>query len=328
MWVAFSANRHLYMESLTDLDKQLRLIQFLDYMVYEARVTPSLLDSSWASVKHYFFSQGPCASFLETPYISRAWKMSRRLIKKLNPQPLKLSIMPVNLEMATVSRTWSSSAGTLRGSLLDLTFRLGFYFGNRVSEIGSTQGSSHQLHSSHVRFHTTEGSAVRASDPVASSLKLDLVDCVSFYWPTSKTGCKTLFLTKQSPYSRELLRDILQWTKSIISGHEQLFLTYTHDSTESQVTRDDLNRYIKKLASHFNLNPSRFSTRSLRVGAASTLSAEGISKSSIDEAIGWSSRGATSLRYTRQSPRILETNPLAIRDLQVMEKSSTSSGQR
>jgi hypothetical protein len=324
LWVTFCQGNDIYMSGFSDLRKQLQLIKFLDHLVYEVKVTPSLLEASWAALKHHFLLRGPCDSFLETSYILRAWQISRRVVRRMNPSAARLATMPVSSEMAAASRVWSRSAGNLKASLIDLTFRIGFFFGNRISEIGITQGSSHPLYSGNVTFHTLQGASITASDSTITRLDVKSIDCISFYWPTSKTGCKTLYLVQKTPYGKELLADVLYWAKTVVSGREQPFLSYSINGRVYQVSRDAMNRYVKKLAGKFSLNPARYSTRSIRVGAASELSAMGESKSAIDRAIGWSARGTSSIRYIRPSPHVDATNPLAARDLYIMQTSNRS----
>jgi hypothetical protein len=103
-----------------------------------------------------------------------------------------------------------------------------------------------------------------------------------------------------------------------------MFLSFLDYGQTKVLSRDAMNRYIKRLAQHFHLNPARFSTRSLRVGAATTMSAEGKSKADIDTTVGWSQRGNTSLRYVRSTPNMEGSNQLAMRDLAVMQAATTA----
>ena len=80
-----------------------------------------------------------------------------------------------------------------------------------------------------------------------------------------------------------------------------------------------MNRCVKYLAQQFRLDPAQFSTRSLRVGAATTLSVEGKSKADIDTAVGRSQRSHTATRYARLTPNLDNAQTLSSRGLAIMQ---------
>jgi hypothetical protein len=80
-----------------------------------------------------------------------------------------------------------------------------------------------------------------------------------------------------------------------------------------------LAQHVKSLAAAFHQDVQHFFVKGIRIGTATELSTRGSSKEDIDAACLWSAKAATSLKYTRSTPRLGAQGALCVQDLRVVQ---------
>lgn len=229
---------------------------------------------------------------------SRALSLTRETKKRL----------PVIVEMVQwlKLRMWRDGAVTdandIDNRMTFLGITLGLTFLRRVSEYASDSRSDHAIVTDDVHFITRGDfpTAVASFDVRQCKLSVDHVDTIRLIFRTSKTdqgGRGTyLFLRRHSPTELELMRCL--WIWCMISGLEsgQPFLSRVYNGRRKLLRPRMVNTTLKLMADHFGFHHVRdsFTSHSLRIGGATTLSASGINRETIQRIGGWSVNASSS----------------------------------
>jgi hypothetical protein len=292
------------MSHLSLSQRVLRVVQFLNYLVYVRKATMGVVEACLLAMRYQLLSQGLSRGLFDEPYLTQMVKMAKKAALKLNPTVKKIPLLPASIEMVELSRrTASLSDATQMYRMCDLAFRAGWFLGTRPSELAPGPLTEHQLLGINVSFHLQDQSQFNATQARARQHPLvSPVRCVRLHWPTTKTGPKTLFITANSDIERSVIADLLSWSLHYTYGGMVPFFSYPCEQSVKHLTRDLLAQHVKSLASAFNLDVQHFSAKSMRIGAATDLSTRGSSKEDIDRACAWSAKAATSLKYTGPHP--------------------------
>jgi hypothetical protein len=297
----------------------LTLVQYLHHLVYHRGATTGVIEACLLAVKHYLHGQGHAREVFDDPYVQRMSRTARRAAAKVNPTPKRPILLPASVEMVEESRRSAGVSDSVLEQMCDLAFRVGWLLGNRSSELTLSTLTAHQLKASQVLFYGADLSSFSAPEAHEKGMSNCNVTCVRLYWPTSKTGSKTLYISSATPLERDIIADLLQWSAVHVRDDATTFFSYRHGAYQKCLTRKLLAEHIKTLARHFQLDARHFSTHSMRIGAATDLATRGASKSQIDASISWSTKASTSLRYTRSTPRLGMEGVLCLTDLRVMQ---------
>jgi hypothetical protein len=311
------------MSHLSLSSRVLRVVQYLNHLVYVRKATTGVVEACLLSVRYYLLMQGLTRGLFDDPYLLQMIKTAKKAALKLNPTVRKIPLLPASIEMVEMSRRSASlSNATQMYRMCDLAFRTGWFLGTRPSELAPGPLTSHQLLGIHVSFHLQDQSQFMAPQSRAQRQPLvSPVQCVRLHWPTTKTATKTLFITANSDIERSVIADLFSWSVHYVQDGTVPFFSFPSGQSVKYLTRDLLAQHVKSLAATFHLDVQHFSAKSMRIGAATDLSTRGSSKEAIDAACSWSSKAATSLKYTRPTPKLGAQGVLCVQDLRVMQSS-------
>jgi hypothetical protein len=309
------------MSHLSLPSRVLRVVQYLHHLVYERKVSTGVVEACLLSVRYYLLIQGRSGGLFDDPYLMQMIRTAKKAASKLNPTVKKVSLLPASIEMVELSRHSAClSDATQVYRMCDLAFRAGWFLGNRPSELAPATLTDHQLLGINVSFHLQDRSQFNATQSCMQRQPLvSPVQCVRFYWPTTKTAAKTLYITGNSDIERQVIADLFSWSVHYVRVGSTPFFSFSRDQSIKSLTRDLLAQHVKSLAGSFNLDVQRFSAKSMRIGAATDLSTRGSSKADIDKACAWSTKASTSLKYTRPTPKLGVQGVLCVDDLRVMQ---------
>jgi hypothetical protein len=309
------------MSHLSLSSRVLRVVQYLNHLVYERKATTGVVEACLLSLRYYLLLQGLSRALFDDPYLMQMIKTAKKAASKLNLTVKQTPLLPASIEMVELSRrTASLSSATQVYRMCDLAFRAGWFLGTRPSELAPAPHTDHQLLGVNVSFHLKDQSQFSATQAGAQQQPLiSPVQCVRLHWPTTKTATKTLYIAANSDPERQVIADLLSWSIYYVREGNEPFFSFPCAQSVKRLTRDLLAHHVKSLAVAFNLDVQRFSAKSMRIGAATDLSTRGSSKEDIDAACAWSAKAATSLKYTRATPKLGVQGVLCVQDLRVMQ---------
>ena len=186
----------------------------------------------------------------------------------------------------------------------------------RVSSVAydSNVGGKHALLVEDVLFTLNNGNKIHA--PLLQFWKNDDVNSIIFFFRSNKVWSprsRIEVIQRRSAAEARYIEDMVSWARNSLVKHGEQFFAMWRINRNNQlairrVLRSHVTSAVKRAASHFNLDPRNFSTRSLRIGGATNLTSAGFEDEVVRKLGYW--RSDASRIYEQCTPH--DTGPLLI----------------
>lgn len=271
----------------------------MHYLATDLHLSHLTISSTMAALRHEWRCQLiPTDAFEETATLAcrRAYRLDA------TTQPVRRGARaPLTWDMlrSIVAQGYTpASPAHMIGTACLLAF-CGLY---RVSEVAETPGAPHHcLSASAVEFRVrAPGSRFASLIPshAISSVPFSHVEAVRITQHTAKNraaadGAATAWYSVDHslPYSTmDLPSALYEWAhRARLSADSQFFSIPASHGTRYNLSSSMLSRAIKRCATRFGLDPSRFDSHSLRIGGATALRAYGVAPDAVQRAGRWRS---------------------------------------
>ena len=170
----------------------------------------------------------------------------------------------------------------LKQLMICIAIHLGFHFGYRVGELCISNGDgSHTIWNEDVIFETNSGDFINAVDAYKYSVSVISVCLVILRSSKANQtgGGDSQILSRYSAGSIKLLEDLFAWAQTQSRDpKEMFFFRATPGATKAglgyHLRSCEVTAMIKAAAEHFKMSTDGFSSRSMRVSAATNMNAE------------------------------------------------------
>jgi hypothetical protein len=169
----------------------------------------------------------------------------------------------------------------------------------RVSNVALCNTSNHTLRTDDVMLEVGDPPVSVPSHALSSLPTIGVISSVIFFIRTSKCQSgKTQFkqFGPTDDLNAQFVRDIADWCLIARFKKGDVFCSRYEGGLQKHLTTHLVSKCLKDTAESFNLDPSKFSSHSLRAAGATTLASGGVSSEQIATAGGWAdSSGAMQL---------------------------------
>jgi hypothetical protein len=301
IWLEFTNLRNFTNPYLTCVDEGVAVIIILEFVVYlneTLTFTASQIVKSLTNLRGVILIHGGCAS----AFSSDALAIARRSVRNISASLFKESIaieepkkpvvqLPVCVEFMDRFREQYWTNGSITQKMTYIASMISFLRGLRISNVAATGSKSidHRYYLRSVHLEIEQGIV---SVSTWKTLNSPAVLSVRLVCESSKTHGSTkkkksvapivMIAGVGSPHEQLLMHDFVTWLhiSGMIHPHELLFarmelLPSRKTPTYKQLQSKDVSTALKLISQSFNMNPTQFSTRSLRIGANVELTVQG-----------------------------------------------------
>ncbi len=289
--------------------REVCLASFMSNLATERKLHPKSVSQYVSSVRYHLKCDGVDTSFVDSSEFIRAVRSGLYVTYYLYHNASEESVLPITPDMIYRAEHSLFNTKLPRDQGVLMAFKLAYCCLFRVSEYLPIRDLSHYLRSQDVVFNVRELSSSsviqKGVHDIVPADKASL-ESVTLFNRSSKNddvgrGERFTFShhpTMSSTSAFNFTADLFDWAILAKPPHDDPFLSYKN---EWHMCYDFVNKAIKRLAQSFNLDPSRFSTHSLRIGGATTLAAAGCQDSIIKLSGRWKS--SVFLQYIRQASK-------------------------
>lgn len=314
-WIPFINQYHLQQDPfLSDytVEQQKNMIaSFVLHMVHSKQHSYTTINLTLSSVRHFFdVNFCPNTEQIFDPAsngtLRKAKLASKRISSSLLIDTPKRKQMAITLDMIQHLRdqVWTTSSALVDRKMEYVAIAFAFNFCLRVSEFTQVSTSpKHNLMCTNIEFRQ-EKSNSSWSPAAIRELQVPKASIDTFYGRllTSKADQyglgRILHITRSTPLESQLLDDLHFWCLiSVVQDKDPFFTRYA--PTRKLLTRKDVVTTLKNLAQTFGLNPLDISSRSLRIGGATTQRIAGTAREVTKKIGGWADKSNCDLIYQR-----------------------------
>lgn len=306
-----------YLEKVKDQNgKAQRVVLFMAYLYMNEGLRDEQIKRTITSLTYMLEVKGMDASFMHLALVSRGRAATSRSSEECRVHEKKRGdnvILPVCLDIVLgvrekywVEQDWDMKGMDMKGIWLAicLGFDSGLRIGNLTKKDGP-HGADHCIRAGQLTFlvkdpKTAEEIRLKGGSTITNFLKrvdvtLDMVSTVDMVYVTSKTSrkIKSLIenpktLSRRTEVESMVLDDLLLWfIHSQVQETDELLTRYSSTGSRKVVIRKDVRTAIKLAVSGAGLPPKNFSTKSLRSGFGTHVTANGMTASEMKTRGGW-----------------------------------------
>lgn len=306
-----------YLERVEDQNgKAQRVVLFMAYLYMNEGLRDEQIKRIITSLTYTLEVKGMDASFMHLALVSRGRAATSRSSEECRVYEEKRKdnvILPVCLDIVLgvrekywVEQDWEMKGMDMKGIWLAIS--LGFDSGLRIGNLtkrDGPHGADHCIRAGQLNFlvkdpQTTEVIRLKGGSTITNFLKrgdvtLDMVSEVDMIYVTSKTSRKVKSLienpktlSRRTDVESMVLDDLLQWfIYSQVQEEDELLTRYSSTGSRKVVIRKDVRKAIKLAVGGAGLPPKNFSTKSLRSGFGTHVTANGMDASEMKSRGGW-----------------------------------------
>ena len=297
-------------------DKAQRVVLFMAYLYMSEGLRDEQIKRMVTGLTYMLEVKGMDASFMHLALVSRGRAATSRSSDECRVYEKKRSdnmILPVCLDIVLgvrekywVEQDWDMKGMDKRGIWLAicLGFDSGLRIGNLTKKDGP-HGADHCIRAGQLTFQvrdpkTAEEMRLKGGHTITSFLKrddvtLDMISAVDMVYATSKTSRKVKSLIenpktllRRTEVESMVLDDLLLWfIHSQVQETDELLTRYSSTGSRKVVIRKDVRTAIKAAVSGMGLPPKHFSTKSLRSGFGTHVTANGMNATEMKSRGGW-----------------------------------------
>ena len=320
-----------YLEKVTCQEtKAQRIVLFMAYLYMSDGLRDEQIKRAVTCVSYMFEVNGKDTSFFNLAVVSRGRAATSRSSEECRTHEMNRRenvILPICLDIVLGVREeyWENQDWSMKGMdkrAIWLAICLGFDSGLRVGNLtkrDGPKGADHCIRAGQLIFFVRdpisneEGRLKGGSDMTKFLQRLDvdlsMVSSVDMTYVTSKTSRKVRSLIdNQKTISRRtqvesmVLDDLLLWfLHSQVQEADELLTRYSVTGSRKVVIRKDVRNAIKLAVSGAGLPARNFSTKSLRSGFSTHVTANGMGADEMKARGGWvKSSGVPESHYIRR----------------------------
>lgn len=293
-----------FLRTLTRVEAEDRVLEFVAYLVDSMEFTGPQVIRSLTQLRGIMTINGGCYDIFDSKRLEVARKSIRSRHVSLLAAEVEISgeekglppiQLPVSVNLLDRIRELYWAGQTLTSRMIYIGSIVSFFRGLRVSNVAATgsTGIDHRFRLSSIRLEVeqgfmTVGEWLDAHSPPVSVLRMDIKSSKT-HGPTKKkkrVAPIVLMAEVGSFHEQQLLTDLLQWIKeSGMRGHNDLLFARLErvgnrrTATYKMLQSADVAAAIKRVVAELGLDPARYSTRSLRIGANVEMGAQGATSS-------------------------------------------------
>jgi hypothetical protein len=317
-WLEFRGQRDPYLRSEAAGEVRVVMLGFFAYLVYGCRATPNTVKGAWLGVVHFMRQDIGGRDVLDDKRLQKDYSDAMKTAERVNPAERKAPTLPTFRDMSELSRS-QGHGGTEAQRMVDLAYRLGVQLGSRVGELAQEKSAPHTLMSDGVVFFDKSGQPHPSWEVAETLPRASQAVTVRLFWPTTKVGPRTAYVTRASPEESQLLDDLHLWSARRLMVTKVYFFRAQGSTNITVLQKRTVATHVKNLATQCGLSDTAFSPRSMRVGRATSIRAAQGTKAEADAAGGWSTKSTTSSRYARATPRTSPGKGVTWEDLVIMQ---------
>jgi hypothetical protein len=300
-----------------------RLVLFYRFLYASKGIRSERIGGISSALRYAMDCRGVDTSFFMTAVASRGRKAGRRSVEEMSSYQAwreEKRILPVGLEVVLDLRRalWTSSGWDTRKGVdckgIWIAIGLGFDSGSRIGSVTLKDGptaSDHCIRAKHVSFelvHDQTGESICRAGGESfrqwyqkGGYTVKYVTCL---YHTSKTAHKRTSLDAEDEGDNLLIRDLVEWVmRSGVRAEDELTTRYFQGARKVTIRKDTVTA-IKEACGRLGLDPSRFSTKSLRSGFATQYAVSGGEARDRCLQGGWTQGSATpAAHYDNHVPK-------------------------
>ena len=293
----------VYLRDRTLVEAEECVLEFVAYLIDSMDFTGPQVNRSLTQLRGVMTIHGGCYSVFE----SKRLEIARRSIRIAHASILTETVecpgsngearpiqLPITVDLLDRIRELYWDGQSLTSRMIYIGTVVSFFRGLRIGNIAATGSykngqKDHRFLNSAIRIEVDHGFMtvkewVDAGSPAVTSMKMRIVSSKT-HGPTMKKKTVApivLMANVGSLHEQQLFGDLLQWIKE--SGvHEPTDLLFSRlecvgtrtKATYKCLQSSDVSAAIKRVGAELGLDPARFNTRSLRIGANVEVDAQG-----------------------------------------------------
>jgi hypothetical protein len=324
---------NIFLAGVLERDKQESLCLFIYHLDKCLNKTRNTIGTIMAALRFLFIINLVDIDFFESPGVRSVRKSLIDRGRCTGRLPVKGTTLFLTLEMLEWLRYQYFRNGRpieLKFFMICISIHLGFHFGYRVGEIAISNGNDeHTILNKDVLFENNKGDFIYAVD--AKHHLLSTI-CVCIVILGSRKANQTgggdpYFICRYTAASIQLLEDMFFWAQNSATDPNQIFFFRPLGKSGYKLRNHEVSVMIKSAAKHFDLDPTRFASRSMRVSAASHLNAQQLPKEVCKSVTGHSSTSSFDIyvRGTVKDLGVLDLEVTAQLSIQDIKRASLSS---
>ena len=252
----------------------------------QEKKSASYIKDALAAIRHGRVSRNLSVDYLNSACIDMARRASGNAVegRQRSLEREKRERLPATKEMLQWLRSKLWDKG-IDDRMTYLGVILAFHFMLRISEYAHTGGHSadHRFCVDDVYCYNESGEKV--------DMKNKGITAITIMKRTGKTNkgetLHRLQLSRSSPAEEELMDDFIQFGRESKTSSRNPFLSRMNLGRYKTLTSSMVNKALKDIATHFGLDPKKFSSHSLRKGGCTSLRLAGVAPEKIQRVGGW-----------------------------------------
>ena len=297
-------------------EKAQRIVLFMAHLYMSEGLRDEQIKRAITSVSYMFEVAGRDASFIDLAMVSRGRAATSRTTEECRAfevvrgnrviLPLCLDIVLSVRDEYWVNQDWSMKGMDKRAIWLAIS--LGFDSGLRIGNLtkrDGPNGADHCIRAGQLTFFVTDpktneegrlkGGPITTAFLRRQDVTLNAVSSVDMKYVTSKTSRKVKSsvdnpktLSRRTEVESTVLDDLLLWfLHSQVQEADELLTRYSVTGSRKVVIRKDVRKAIKSAVEGAGLPPLNFSTKSLRSGFGTHVTANGMGSDEMKSRGGW-----------------------------------------
>ena len=317
--------KNMFLVHNEERDKQEALCLFINYLDKCVQKTRNSIGSIMAALRFLFLCDFQDITFFESHVVKQVRKGLIERGRCNAVMKVKGTTMFLTIEMLQWLRAQVFSTGKpidLKKFMICISILLAFHFGYRVGEIAISNGNEeHTIQNRDVIFEDDKGNFINAVDARYHDISVILLCIVILRSRKADQtgGGDPYFICRYTGASIQLLEDMFWWAQNSANDPDEIFFYRPNVSRKNigyRLRGKEISEMIRIAAVHFDMDESRFSGRSLRVSAASHLSAQRLPQEACQSVTGHASTSSYNI-YVRGTVK-----DLGVLDLEVTEQLS------
>jgi len=293
----------VYLRNLHGVEAEECVLEFVAYLIDSMEFTGPQVIRSLTQLRGVMIINGGCYSVFD----SKRLEVARRSIRIVHASLLVSAVeipgsskgarpiqLPITVDLLDRIRVLYWEGNTLTSRMTYIGTVVSFFRGLRIGNVASTGPyppgkMDHRFRNSAIRIEVAQGFMtvkewVDAGNPSVLALKIVIASSKT-HGPTmkKKTVAPIVLMSDVGSFHEQrLFQDLILWLKD--SGlHEQTDLLFSRSdfignrksATDKCLQSSDVSAAIKRVVAELGLDPTRFATRSLRIGANVEVDAQG-----------------------------------------------------